>query len=352
MSLLKVGIAMSGGVDSTVAASLLLEKGCQVHGFFMMLPLANLDGQIQRVQEVADSLSIPLHLIDLRQQFSDQVIRYFIEGYQAGQTPNPCVFCNHTIKFGILAKIMLEQGMDRIATGHYARVRQTGPSFAVYRGADRRKDQSYFLARLSSAQLAGAVFPLGDWTKEQVYRRAQALGFSFAGEESQDICFLGHGLSAFFAEQGVPARKGTVVTPKGTVLGEHCGVWNYTIGQRRGLGLPDATPWYVVGIDGRENRIIVGKEDDLLQSVCTLHALQWTHTPLPLPWRGHIQLRSRHAPAAAQVRSTGDEHWQVSFETPQRAVTPGQFAVLYEGDQVLGSAVIGQAETPGGGTPL
>ncbi len=341
MSLLKVGIAMSGGVDSTVAASLLQEQGYQVQGFFMVLPLANLALQLQRVQEVAEQLSVPLHLIDLRQQFTDQVIRSFIEGYRSGQTPNPCISCNHTIKFGALAAAMLQKGMDRLATGHYACVRQVGEHYSVFRGADRIKDQSYFLARLSSPQLRNLVFPLGDWSKEQVYPRAKTLGFEFQGEESQDVCFLPHGLPSFFVGQGIQDQAGPIVTRDGTVLGEHRGVWNYTIGQRRGLGLPDATPWYVVGIEGNANRVIVGKNEDLLQSTCPLHSLQWAATSPPLPWRGLVQLRSRHAPATGQLHSAGPGCWQLTFDSPQRAITPGQFAVLYEGDQVLGSAVIG-----------
>jgi len=345
MSPINIGIAMSGGVDSTIAASLLQDLGYRVHGFFMLLPLVHLETQKQRVREVADKLSIPLRYIDMRHQFSDQVIRYFIEGYRAGQTPNPCIFCNHAIKFGRLAETMLQQGMDRIATGHYARVRQVGDHFAVFRGTDRFKDQSYFLARLSSPQLSRLVFPLGEWTKEQVYHRAKALGFDFQGEESQDICFLTRGLPSFFAEQGLPEQAGPIVSLDGTVLGEHRGAWNYTIGQRRGLGLPDATPWYVVGIEGHANRVIVGKNADLLQSACMLHSLQWTQAPPVLPWSGQVQLRSRHAPAAARLRPAGPDRWQLTFATPQRAITPGQFAVFYEDDQVLGSAVIAGPES-------
>ncbi len=341
MSALKIGIAMSGGVDSTVAASLLLADGHEVHGFFMLLPLPHLSAQIQRVQEVADRLSIPLHCIDLRQRFSDEVVRYFIDAYRAGQTPNPCVHCNRTIKFGTLADTILHHGMDKVATGHYARVRPVGTHFSVFRGVDRLKDQSYFLARLSSMQLQHIVFPLGDWTKTAVYEHAHTLGFQFRGEESQDVCFLPQGLGAFLAEQGVTDKIGPVVTLDGTLLGEHRGVWNYTIGQRRGLGLPDATPWYVVDIDGKDNRLVVGKNIDLQQSVCTVHSLKWTHTAPVLPWRGLVQLRSRHTPGLGEVSCTGADSWQITFETPQRAITPGQFAVFYHDDQVLGSAVIG-----------
>ena len=340
MSTMKVGIAMSGGVDSTVAASLLQEQGYQVHGFFMVLPLVQLEVQLQRVQEVAAALTVPLTCVDLRDQFSDQIIRYFIDGYRAGQTPNPCVQCNRFIKFGLLAATMMQAGMDKIATGHYARVQPTGEHFALFRGTDRLKDQSYFLARLISTQLQNLLFPLGGWTKHQVYQQAQTLGLQFQGEESQDVCFLSQGLPSFLAGQGIHDTTGSIVTMDGTLLGEHRGVWNYTIGQRRGLGLPDATPWYVVGIDAANNRIIVGKNTDLLQRVCSLHSLQWSQQPPPLPWRGQVQLRLHHTPAAAQVDLIGPDCWRILFDTPQRAITPGQFAVFYEGDQVIGSGVI------------
>lgn len=352
MSPVKVGIAMSGGVDSTVAASLLQEQGFQVHGFFMMLPLAQLDKQLQRVQEVADTLAVPLTRVDVRHQFSDQVIRYFIDGYLSGQTPNPCMQCNRLIKFGTLAATMMDQGMDKIATGHYARVRSVGEHSALFRGADRLKDQSYFLARLTAMQMQNLLFPLGDWTKKEVYQRAQSLGLQFQGEESQDVCFLSQGLPSFLAGQGIHDTAGPIVTLDGTPLGEHRGVWHYTIGQRRGLGLPDATPWYVVDIDATKNRVIVGKNTDLFHKACAIHSLQWAQQTSLLPWHGQVQLRLHHTPAAAQVRQVGPDCWQILFDTPQRAITPGQFAVFYEGEQVVGSGVIsGPGPTSEAGTP-
>ena len=344
MAALKVGVAMSGGVDSTMAASLLQEQGHEVHGFFMLLPLPNLEAQQRRVQEVADRLSIPLTWIDLRRQFAAQVIDYFTKNYHAGLTPNPCIHCNRTIKFALLAHAMLANGMDQVATGHYARIETSDGRFFVARGADRLKDQSYFLARLSSEQLQRVLFPLGSWTKEQVYARATGLGFHFGGEESQDVCFLPQGLPGFLAEQGIGDQTGPVISVDGRQIGEHRGVWHYTIGQRRGLGLPDATPWYVVGLDGSRNRVIVGKQQDLLHSRCTLHALVWMQLPPVQSWRGLVQLRSRHAPALADLRQTGPDAWELVFASPQRAITPGQFAVFYEHDRVLGSAVIGSSE--------
>jgi len=185
---------------------------------------------------------------------------------------------------------------------------------------------------------------LGDWTKAQVYERAAVLGFQFGGEESQDVCFLTSGLPVFLAEQGIGDQSGPVLTLDGRQIGEHRGVWHYTIGQRRGLGLPDATPWYVVGLDGPRNQVIVGKQQDLLHSGCTLQSLVWTQEPPPLPWRGQVQLRSRHSPAWADLSRTGAEAWRLDFDSPQRAITPGQFAVFYQDDRVVGSAVIGASE--------
>ncbi|MBM9538329.1 tRNA 2-thiouridine(34) synthase MnmA [Desulfobulbus alkaliphilus] len=343
MSLQRVGIAMSGGVDSTMAASLLLGQGYAVHGFFMILPLPSAEHQRTRVQEVANKLSLPLHFVDLRRQFTAQVIRSFIDSYLDGQTPNPCMLCNHHIKFGLLADFMMNKGMDIIATGHYARVQQHGHAHFLARGVDRHKDQSYFLARIPGNLLENTLFPLGEWSKDQVYRRAADLGFQFQGEESQDVCFLSRGLSSFLTGQGVQEQDGAIVDRYGTILGRHKGIWNYTIGQRRGLALPDATPWYVTGLDGEHNRVIVGKHTDLFVTACTVEDLQWRDTFPALPWQGLVQVRSRHTPAATLITETGPGRWHLAFDTPQRAVTPGQFAVFYHGDQVLGSAVIARA---------
>jgi tRNA-specific 2-thiouridylase len=245
------------------------------------------------------------------------------------------------VKFGLLAQAMQEGGMERIATGHYARLLHADGQYWIGRGLDPLKDQSYFLARLESARLPSLTFPLGQWTKEAVYRRAADLGFQFSGEESQDVCFLAQDLPSFLADHGLGEQIGAVVTRKGRIIGEHRGVWRYTIGQRRGLGLPDATPWYVVGLDGPGNRVIVGKNEELLTHLCPLQSLLWTNEAPPLPWRGLVQLRSRHRPAAAVLSRTGPNGWQLEFDQAQRAVTPGQFAVLYEGDRVLASGIIG-----------
>lgn len=335
---------MSGGVDSTVAALLLREKGHAIQGYFMILPLPQQETLSRRVQAITDQLDIPLRYVDMRQAFSESIIRSFIESYQQGATPNPCVHCNQQIKFGLLADYMIEQGMERIATGHYARTILKGTHPCIARAADLQKDQSYFLARLEPPQIERILFPLGEWTKSQVYAKADSMGLHFTGEESQDICFLTSSLASFFVQHDVTPREGPVTTVNGTVLGTHQGCWNYTIGQRRGLGLPDATPWYVIALDGTNNRVIVGKKDDLMRQICALNSLQWVHEPPEYPWRGLVQLRSRHAPALAVLTSNQQGVFQLQFDTLQRAITPGQFAVFYQDNMVVGSAIISKEQ--------
>jgi tRNA-specific 2-thiouridylase len=336
-----IGVAMSGGVDSTVTAGLLLEQGFAVHGFFMLLPLPGLTEQINTVQMVANQLQIPLHLVDVRARFEQTIISYFVDSYRQGITPNPCVVCNREIKCGRLLDAMAARGMDRMATGHYARIIEVGGKARLHRAVDPKKDQSYFLCRLSARQRERLLLPLGSRQKTEVFQRAQDMGFShFDGRESQDVCFLAdRHLADFLAGQGVDNRPGEIVTRDGHILGRHAGIWKYTVGQRRGLGLPDATPWYVTGLDTETNQVQVGKNEELFLHRVLLRNVQWM-APQPDGWQGGVQLRSRHSPAQAQVLPTEDNHWQVLFTEPQRAITPGQFAVFYQDDQVMGSGII------------
>ncbi len=345
---------MSGGVDSTVAAGLLLEQGFEVHGFFMLLPLPGLDEQVSKVQLVADQLGIPLHLIDMQQPFKQEIISYFIRSYQQGTTPNPCVICNRLIKCGRLMEEMAARGMSKMATGHYARIRQTGSDnrFIIQRPTDPTKDQSYFLCRLTGNQLGRLVLPLGDWYKKDVFIRAKQMGFSiFDGSESQDVCFLaGQTLPSFLEQQGVESSPGEITSRRGKVYASHRGIWKYTVGQRRGLGIPDTTPWYVTGLDAEKNRVIIGKNKDLMQNELLLTEVQW-QIKEPEQWQGLVQLRSRHRAAEAEVLAVAQdsgapamekEHrqWRVRFKEAQRAITPGQFAVFYQDDQLIGSGII------------
>uniref|UniRef100_UPI0040567AE6 tRNA 2-thiouridine(34) synthase MnmA n=1 Tax=Candidatus Electrothrix sp. TaxID=2170559 RepID=UPI0040567AE6 len=338
---ISVGVAMSGGVDSTVAAATLLEQGFAVHGFFMKLPLPGIDEQIDKVQAVTDQLGIPFHLVAMEKDFIQKVIAYFCAAYRQGRTPNPCVICNRIIKFGLLTQAMHAQGMEKTASGHYVGREQRKNTVLLRRGKDPKKDQSYFLCRLTPEQLRHSLFPLADRRKQDIYLQARSLGFSqFNGDESQDVCFLAQqDLASFLNEQGLQEVQGDIVTTDGKILGTHEGIWKYTVGQRRGLGIPDATPWYVVGLDAQKNQVIIGKNDALFQKELSLSDMQW-QMDVSIPWQGKVQLRSRHQAAEAEVHPGKNGTWQVCFQDPQRAVTPGQFAVMYQEDTVVGSGVI------------
>ncbi len=334
---------MSGGVDSSVTASILKQEGHAVHGFFMLLPLPGVKKHIKRVQEVANLLEIPLHLVEIEDIFSKEVMNYFISTYQRGLTPNPCVVCNKQVKFGALLTKILGQGMDRMATGHYARItRIDDGSFALQRGCDPKKDQSYFLCRLSSGQLQNLVLPLGEFTKDEVYELAAQMNLhGVHGPESQDICFLAdETVSSFFAKQGFHDMPGDIMTREGKVIGQHRGLWHYTIGQRRGLGLPDATPWYVKGLDAENNRLVVCKNEDLFAYHVIVRDVLWTEKTPAFSWEGNVQIRGRHPAPPASVSQTEYGEWSITFKERQRAVTPGQFAVFYREDTVMGSGII------------
>lgn len=336
-------VAMSGGVDSSVTAALLLKRGFTVVGAFMVLAEAEGAAQVERALRIAERLGIRLEVIDLAAAFKRQVLDYFSAAYLSGRTPNPCVVCNRTIKFGLLREVGRGLGLHVMATGHYART-AIGPDgrTRLLTGLDPKKDQSYFLCGLGQEELAGLTFPLGETTKEEVYRVAEELGLGgLYSAESQDICFLPDGdLAGFFAD--LPARPGEVVNRNGEHRGEHQGLQRYTVGQRRGLGIPDATPYYVIGLDPGTNRVIIGKEDDLWRDELTVREMHWTSGRLPtLPQTFMVKIRYRHSAAEALVsQDEVGNHTTIKFTAPQRAITPGQFAVLYREDEVIGGGEI------------
>ncbi|MDA8165591.1 MAG: tRNA 2-thiouridine(34) synthase MnmA [Desulfobacteraceae bacterium] len=336
-----ITVAMSGGVDSSVAAALLKRQGHAVRGVFMAFGQPGLDQQIAQVRRLASRLAVPLEIVDLREPFAREVLAAFRAGYRAGITPNPCVVCNRTIKCGALLQ-RIEEGA-RLATGHYARIRRgEGGLFELHQGRDRRKDQSYFLCRLGQEQLSRLLFPLGDLLKDEVRRLAGELGLSeLHSPESQDICFLQGTAVAGFLEGGdFSAAPGEIVDREGRVLGAHGGIHRYTIGQRRGLGLPDATPYYVLELDAGRNRVIVGKEEELFRRRLLVKEVHWlAGGPPPLPRTFAVKIRYRHQLAPAEV-ALAEGGLAVTFAEPQRAITPGQFAVFYEGGQVAGSGQI------------
>ena len=339
----KIAVALSGGVDSAVAAALLLEQGFAVTAFFLMMSQPDSAAEMDRAVSVAAKLAIPLQVIDLTTEFKKNIIDYFCRAYLNGITPNPCIVCNQLIKCGVSASLTCPPA-DKLATGHYARISNDNKkSFRLLKGRDKAKDQSYFLCGLNQEQLGRLVFPLGDITKKQVYEQAKNLGLnSCHGRESQDICFLGRqSVADFLADQTSTIHPaGEIVDRTGRVLAEHQGLYHYTVGQRRGLGIPDATPYYVLELDVAENRLIVGKEDDLWQKQFSVAKANWISGVLPpLPTIFMVKIRYRHPGAPAELNFIEDK-LVVNFQESQRAVTPGQFAVFYDGDEVVGSGEI------------
>lgn len=334
-------VALSGGADSSFAAYLLKGKG-PILGLFALLSQADPEREIARVREICARLDIPCHVVDLREAFRERIIGYFKEAYRQGHTPNPCVICNREIKFGLLLERARELGAEVMATGHYARLvtdQKTGRRL-LYKGRDRGKDQSYFLAYLTPTQLSQASFPLGDWEKQEVLKAAIRLGlFTLTAPESQEVCFIRGDYRELFSEEHFP--PGEIVTVSGRVVGKHRGLYAYTIGQRRGLGLRLGRPYYVVALNPETNRVIVGPKKYLYRREFWVHRINLLY-PLRLdaPFEASVRLRYRHKEAPATIHPETPERWRVVFEHPQPAVTPGQFAVFYREDLVLGAGEI------------
>lgn len=341
----KVAVAMSGGVDSSVTAALLKKQGYQVQGVFMTLAQPDIEAQVARVRAMAERLGVELSVIDLHQEFSELVLSYFRGSYFRGLTPNPCVVCNRQIKFGLFMEKALAGGAEFLATGHYVRNHLGSDGlYHLLKGNDPGKDQSYFLCQLRQEQLARVRFPLGEFHKEAVYGMAAEFGLEFTrSEESQDVCFLkDQSVGDFLGQDGSSADySGPVVTVAGRELGQHQGIHRFTIGQRRGLGLPDATPWYVVGLEPEDNRAIVGKKEDLFRSRLQVAEVNWLSGQAPeLPVELEVRIRYRHQPVAARLVAEERGGIEVIFGEPQRAISPGQFAAFYRGEELLGGGPI------------
>lgn len=345
----KILVAMSGGVDSSVAAALLLEKGFDVVGVTMnIIPgVPDRPSAVEDAARVARQLGIPHHIWDGRDLFDREIIEAFAQEYCRGRTPNPCVCCNRRIKFGALLDLADRLGADKLATGHYVRLEERNGRQAVRRGVWRAKDQSYVLAALSQEQLSRAVFPLGESTKNETRERARALGLDIAERpESQEICFIpDDDYRTFLAERLGPPRPGPIVSTSGGILGQHKGLIFYTVGQRRGLGIAAPRPLYVLRLDVERNALVVGYDEDTFCTALVTAPVNWSGlAPQKAPFRCNVQIRYLHRPAPALVtpQETG---LHILFEEPQRAVTPGQWAVLYdEGDYLLAGAVIESAQ--------
>jgi tRNA-specific 2-thiouridylase len=358
---MRVVVAMSGGVDSSVAASLLAQAGHEVIGLSMQLfdqrdqrdPQApeafgsccSLD-DLHDARRVAAALGIPHYIVNFEERFQASVVRNFVSEYAAGRTPIPCVHCNADLKFATLVERAASLDAAAVGTGHYARVVLDEPSgrYRLLRSVDREKDQTYFLFSLTQAQLARAMFPVGHLTKQEVRAHARARGLAVAAKpDSHEICFVPDGDTAAFVEHRAegPLPEAELVDTAGRVLGTHRGVHGLTVGQRKGLGIAAGVPLYVLRIDAAESRVVVGPREELASRELTASDVNWIAGEAPRePRRATARIRHRHTDAPATVTATGDGRAHVQFDDPQMAITPGQAVVLYDGEETLGGGWI------------
>ena len=344
---MKVAIAMSGGVDSSVAAALLKEAGHDVIGMTMrIIPSDNNSTHAESdAADIARRLGIPHHVLDFRDIFASQIIDYFCREYRLGRTPNPCIPCNTHIKFGVLWEKASKMGADFLATGHYARIEKDNRDrYILKKGQDRRKDQSYFLYQLTQEQLSHSLFPVGNLTKDEVRRIAAELGLPAASRpESQEICFIPDNDHTRFLENYMPqaARPGPILDGRGNTLGRHRGITSYTIGQRKGLQIAAAERLYVTAIVPDRNAVIVGTREQTYGTELVADNLNWI--AMPAPKQSLIvkaRVRYRHMEAEATITPQDNNTVYVKFTEPQMAITPGQAVVFYDGDIVIGGGTI------------
>src|SRR6266496_3668062 len=363
-----IAVAMSGGVDSSTVAAMLRAEGHNVIGLTMQLwnqrRLAGHPGMPESVQgrccslddvydarRVAETIGIPYYVVNHEDRFERDVVRPFVQEYLSGRTPIPCSLCNNHLKFDQLLTVARQIGADAVATGHYARVEfddQRG-RWLLKRPTDRSKDQTYFLFGLTQDQLSRTLFPLGEMTKPEVRELARKYGLALAEKpDSQEICFVPGGdyknfLDAYLAEQGgaLPDTAGELVTTDGSVIGEHGGIHNFTVGQRKGLGVATGSPLYVLQIKGDTRQVIVGEQENLYSRTLLARRTNLISVDdLREPMQVSVKIRHRHEPAQATIEKTGTEEILVTFVQPQRAITPGQAAVFYDGDIVVGGGWI------------
>jgi len=362
-----IAVAMSGGVDSSTAAALLHSRGVPIIGLTMQLwnqrRLPELyteraTGRCCSLEDVCDArrvaehLGVPHYIVNFEERFERKVVGPFIDEYLAGRTPVPCTLCNNSIKFDQFIELAALAGAEQIATGHYARITrdETTGRYLLRRSVDEARDQTYFLFGFRQEQLARTLFPLGEFTKAQVRRMAREMGLPVADKgDSQEICFVPNGdyaafIESYLREQGIPFEptRGEIVSSNGRILGEHAGVHRFTVGQRRGLNVAVGEPLYVIATEPATQRVIVGRNDELLRASLTAKDVNWIAFPeIIAPVRAQVKIRNKHIAAPATVYPGSEPtRVEVHFEEPQRAVTPGQAAVFYDGDTVLGGGWI------------
>ena len=345
----RIAVALSGGVDSAVTAALLKRQGHDVFGLTMKL-LASEESLVKTeaaAREVAHFIDIPLHIVDLSEVFAREVIGDFCHAYARGMTPNPCIRCNYYVKFGALLRHAQQMGADYLATGHYARIEHMAEVSVLRKGVDSKKEQSYFLYRLRQDQLEHLLMPLGDLTKVETRSIARRMGLEVSlQKESQDICFISSANYREFISARFPAlgEPGPFLNPQGTVIGQHRGIINYTIGQRRGLGIAAGEPLYVLEIDPDMNSIVVGPGEQLERMGLVADDLNWIDAAGPMQSiRVDAKIRYSHRSAKATLTPLSGEEIHLVFDEPQSAVTPGQSVVFYEGDRVIGGGTIAQS---------
>src|SRR5581483_6709194 len=366
---MKIAVAMSGGVDSSAAAAILQEQGHDLVGFTMQLwnqrrgismdengePLpsrcCSLD-DVYDARRVAEALGFPFYVLNLEKEFERDVVQPFINSYLDGETPIPCVACNSRLKFASLDKLAISLGCEKVATGHYARVEfdEATHRYRLLRGRDPNKDQSYFLWELTREQLSRALFPLGEMSKPDAREAARRNDLAVAEKkESQEICFVPDGDYAGFIDRYLAAEQqtdrlpgaGEIVNARGKVLGAHTGIHRYTVGQRRGIGISDARPLYVLNVDAAHNQVVVGYDDELASEEFTAAGVNWiAFANPPEPVRAEVRVRYRHTAAPATITPLPNNRAHVKFDEPQRAITPGQATVFYRGEEVVGGGWI------------
>jgi len=370
---MKIAVAMSGGVDSSAAAAILKEQGHELVGFTMQLwdqrrginvdengePLpsrcCSLD-DVYDARRVAEELGFPFYVLNLERDFERDVVQPFVSSYLNGETPIPCVSCNSRLKFASLDRLALSLGCEKVATGHYARVEfdDSTNRYKLLRGQNHQKDQSYFLWELTQEQLSRALFPLGEMSKPEARDAARQHGLIGVSEkkESQEICFVPDGDYASFIDRYLEAEdatdrlpgSGEIVDTSGRVIGRHEGIQRYTVGQRRGIGIADQRPLYVISLDAAKNQVTVGAAEDLLGNEFTVARVNWIAFDDPSePVRAEVRVRYRHTAAPATITPLKDGRARIVFDEPQRAITPGQASVFYRGDEVIGGGWIVKA---------